>query len=228
MAVTGGTITDDRRHMGGHIVRNRRILAVAAAAMLGVAGLAAQAAWACVPQPLVYVEPMSSGPAGSQVTVTASAISGDAEIRWNSSQGPQLATATGPHFSVPVTVPADAQQGLYSVLVLSRAPGGAVTGSGQAAFLVTAPGGSPTGGPASGAPATGGPASGAPSAGGAASASTPKPRASHSAGGVRGAGLVFGGLAVLLVGLILGAVIDRVAKRGSAGNPQPGSSPATP
>jgi len=200
------------------------MLAVAAVAVLGVAGLAAQAAWACVPQPLVFVAPMSSGPAGSQVTVTASAISGDAEIRWNGTEGPKLATAAGPNFSVPVTVPADAQQGLYSLVILSRAPGGAVTGSGQASFLVTASGGAASGAPTTGGAATGGAASGGPSTGGAASASTPKPQASRSSSGVRGAGLVFGGLAVLLVGLILGAVIDRVAKR----SPQPGSSPATP
>jgi len=175
-------------------------LAVAALAVLSLAGAATQVAWACVPQPLVYLEPMSSGPAGSQVTVTAASINGDAEVRWNGAEGPQLAKASGPHFSAPVTVPADAGPGMYAVIVLTRAPGGAVTGSGRAAFLVTGPGGATAG--------AGGGASGQPKA--------QAKQVSRSTKGVSGAGLVLGVLGVLAVGLVIGGVIGRQQKRAPA------------
>lgn len=196
--------------VGERMHGNRRIWAVVATA-LGVAGLAAQA-WACVPQPLVYIEPLSSGPAGSQVTVNASAISGEAEVRWNGLDGPELAKASGAHFAVPVTIPADAREGLYAIVVLTRTAGGGVTSTGRAAFLVT-----PPGGPAAGGSATGGTA-----------APGSNPEAKRSSNGVSGAGLVLGVAGVLVVGLALGAVIGRVAKR-SSGNPPVGESlPSSP
>jgi len=100
------------------------------------------AAWACVPQPLVTVKPQASGPAGSQVTISSTAVSGSAEVRWNAVDGPSLATATGPDFSVPITIPAS-PDGLYSVVVLGRRADGSVGPSASAPFLVTSPGASP-------------------------------------------------------------------------------------
>ncbi len=112
------------------------LVAAALLAALAAALLAASVAWGCIPQPLISVQPRSSGPAGSQVTVEGLAISGGAEIRWNSVEGPRLATASGPHFSVPVTIP-QAPEGLYTVIVVERTPNGDLGSSGRAAFLVT-------------------------------------------------------------------------------------------
>ncbi len=93
-------------------------------------------AWACVPQPLISVQPRASGPSGSDVTVEALAVSGAAEIRWNGVDGPLLATATGPSFSVPVSLP-DAPPGLYAIVVFERGADGSVGSSGRAAFQIT-------------------------------------------------------------------------------------------
>jgi len=106
------------------------------AALVVPALVGATFAFACVPQPLVTLEPRASGAAGSQVTVTASALGDDAEIRWNALDGPELGTGTGPRFSQTVTIPTVAD-GLYSVLVLERKPDGSVGSTARAAFLVT-------------------------------------------------------------------------------------------
>lgn len=110
-------------------------------ALLGfrLTAVGATVAWACVPQPLISLHPTSSGPPGAQVTVNALVINGRAEIRWNSPDGPLLETATGPSFSVPITIP-DAPSGLYGLIVVERDAGGALGSSGTAAFQVTAPG----------------------------------------------------------------------------------------
>lgn len=100
-------------------------------------------AWACIPQArLVSIEPRSSGASGTEVTVKAVAFdAGPAEVRWNASDGPRLATAVGPDFSVLVTIP-PADEGLHTIVVLSRAPNGALGNAGSAAFQVTKPGSS--------------------------------------------------------------------------------------
>lgn len=92
--------------------------------------------WACVPQPLVTIEPSASGPPGSEVTVEVMAVSGRAEIRWNAVDGPLLATGSGPQLSAPVAIP-PVPPGLYTVVVVEREPGGGLGSSGRAAFLVT-------------------------------------------------------------------------------------------
>ncbi len=112
---------------------------LAALGFLGVVIATASLGWACVPQPLVSVQPMASGPPGGQVTVNALAITGPAEIRWSAPDGPLLATAAGPSFSVPITIP-DVPRGLYSLVVVERQPGGSLGSSGIVAFEVTAPG----------------------------------------------------------------------------------------
>ena len=122
-----------------HQVRN--VVLGGVAALLVVLG--GGGAWACIPQArLVSIEPRSSGASGTQVTVKAVAFdTGPAEVRWNASDGPRLATAVGPDFSVPVTIPA-ADEGLHTIVVLSRSPNGTLGNAGTAAFQVTRPGGS--------------------------------------------------------------------------------------
>src|SRR3954454_18928449 len=79
-----------------------------ATAGLGVAAIA----WACTPQAFISVSP-SSGPAGSVVTVTGNrfAADGRVELRVGSVDSAPIATATGPTFSVQVTIPQDAKPG---------------------------------------------------------------------------------------------------------------------
>ena len=99
-------------------------------------------AWACVPQASLSVTP-TSGPAGSTVTVNGSGFpAGEtAEVRWESKTGPVLATATGPTFSVRITIPS-AAPGVHYI-------SGAVVGEHRdhsatvAAFRITVPGAPP-------------------------------------------------------------------------------------
>lgn len=126
----------------------RSLVAGVTAVLLGLAG----AASACVPQPLVTLQPRESGPAGSEVTVNAVSVAGEAEIRWNGTDGPLLAKATGPAFSTPMKVP-DAEPGLYAVVVLERTRSGSVGSTARASFLVTGPDSDPgTGSAAPGRP----------------------------------------------------------------------------
>lgn len=177
----------------------------------GLAGLmvatgAGGGAWACVPQArLVSLEPRSSGAAGSEVTVKAVAFDpGPAEVRWNASDGPRLATAVGPDFSVAITIP-DAEEGLHAVVVLSRAPNGALGNASSAPFQVTGSGGSQS---------TGGIA--APSGG----SSVAEPASGPSwlllaviAGTAAGA--------LLALGCLLGVSWTRRRSTGSSGHPRP-------
>lgn len=103
-----------------------------------VFGAAAGLAWGCVPQPrLVTVQPRASGPAGTEVTVAALGFDpGRAEVRWNAADGELLASAEGPDFSVPVTIP-QAQNGVYHVVVLARSPGGEIGNTAAVSFQVT-------------------------------------------------------------------------------------------
>ena len=147
------------------------------------------AAWACVPQArLVSIDPSSSGPSGSVVTVEGLAFDpGPAEVRWNASDGPRLATTTGPDFAVPVTIPT-AEAGLYSIVVLSRAPDGSVGNAGSAAFEVTRPGDTQGAIPS---------AAAAPNPGRAGSSSLP------------GMVLALGGVVLLVLGGVVGAYLSR-------------------
>lgn len=116
-----------------HARRSRPFVGVVAAlAAMAWAG----AAWACVPQPLVSVTPNASGPGGGEVTVDAVAVPGAAEVRWNTFDGPVLARANGPTFSVAVTIP-QVPDGLYGLIVIGRGPDAGVTATGRAAFHVT-------------------------------------------------------------------------------------------
>lgn len=98
-------------------------------------------AWACVPVPqaLTSLAPSSSGPPGAEVTVNGLGYDeGPIEVRWNGVGGQRLASTNGPNFSVPVTIP-DAMEGLYAIVVVSRAPDGSIGSAGSAAFQVVLP-----------------------------------------------------------------------------------------
>ena len=115
----------------------RSLLRGGALCLLAAIGATGAAAWACVPQPLVSVQPKASGPPGSEVTVVTQAVAGPAEVRWNATDGPLLAKGIGsPNLSVKAKVP-DVPEGLYTIVVVMREPGGADGSTGRAAFLVT-------------------------------------------------------------------------------------------
>ncbi len=126
-----------------HGKRNRRSWPCLTSALgLLVVILTAGKAWACVPQPFIFLEPASSGPPGSEVTVQGLRFGEpDIEIRWQTPDGPTLATATGTDFSVPVTIP-QVPPGLYALLVIARAPGGGIDSVQPAVFQVTEEGSS--------------------------------------------------------------------------------------
>jgi hypothetical protein len=165
-----------------------------------LATLGAGDARACVPQPIVYLRPVSSGPPGTEVTVEGQNFTaGRAEVRWNGFDGQILATPTGPTFSSAVSIP-DVDPGLYTVLVLVRDPAGAIGAVARSAFQVTSRAGIS---PSSGQPAIG---------------ITPE-----RAGSERWhAGAVAGGTG-LLVGAGLGVVFAR-RRRGKDGGSRKGGS----
>ena len=90
-----------------------------ACVVLGIAGLA----WACTPQATISLIPRSAR-AGEPVTVNGSRFEDTpVEIRWNDAGGPLLAVASGPEFSVQITAPADAADGVYFVVATDGTPG---------------------------------------------------------------------------------------------------------
>lgn len=106
-------------------------------AALAVAVGATAVAWACTPQAIIYLDPSSSGQAGSTITVTGKAfIPGSVEVRMGS--GRPLATATGPDFSVSVRIPA-AKPGVYYVKAVAYRPDGTIAGEASRALRVKAP-----------------------------------------------------------------------------------------
>lgn len=99
-------------------------------------------AWACIPQPLVSVDPRASGPAGATVNVVGSNFpSGEVEVRWNSVQGELLGKVSsgGSQVSVSIDIP-QTGEGLYALIVFIRSPSGGIGSSARAAFEVTAAG----------------------------------------------------------------------------------------
>jgi hypothetical protein len=171
-----------------------RALSVALA-ILAVAACGAAVAWACTPSAFISVQGAGGqdfGPAGSQATVQGSGFSDGAkvQIRWNSADGPTLATATGPRFSVAVTIPANAADGVYYIVAT------AVDSEGNprqapAPFRVGEPTRSPGGGSGSGSDS---------GSGGSPAASAPAPTATPGGSGPApgtGSGVTSGGNTVL-------------------------------
>ncbi len=122
---------------GRILPRVGRLASTACMAAGLVVFVSAVAVSACVPQPLISLDPKSSGPSGSQVTVNVFSLSGGrAELRWNSIDGEMLATGGGSELSQSITIP-QVPPGLYSIILLERTASGALAASGRAAFEVT-------------------------------------------------------------------------------------------
>lgn len=124
--------------------RNGTVTALVAAVGATVMAFAG-AAWACTPHAYVGSIDPEAGPAGSRVTMTANDFNpGPVEIRWNGTNGPQLATANGPSFAVSFTIPS-VDPGSYTVLAVQRS-GDTILGKAPVAFEVTPSAPSHTGG----------------------------------------------------------------------------------
>lgn len=93
----------------------RRALAGATLFALLVGG--ASVAWACTRQATLTVSP-AFGKAGSQTQVAGRGfVTGEpVEIRWNTTGGPVMGRAVGGDFSVVVTIPGDASNGVYYIV----------------------------------------------------------------------------------------------------------------
>lgn len=98
----------------------------------------ASTAWSCVPQPRLVILPSANGAAGSSVAVKGIGFDpapSTAEIRWNTADGPLLATADQADFDRTVIVP-EVPPGLYAILVLSRGNDGVLGNASRATFQV--------------------------------------------------------------------------------------------
>lgn len=115
----------------------RSAIAAAAGCMIAV-GAWAGAAWACTAVASVDVEGRSGAPGSKQVVKGLAFGDGEVELRWNAPDGALLAKATGPAFSVPVTIPESAP-GVYYLVGVQRDAGGKVWKA-PASFEVLAPG----------------------------------------------------------------------------------------
>jgi len=95
------------------IRRNHLPLASVLAALSALA--VASVAWACTQTATISIRP-ASGPTGGPVMVSGQDFgSTPVEIRWNGAEGPVLATASGPQFSVAVSPPAGAAPDVYVI-----------------------------------------------------------------------------------------------------------------
>ncbi len=118
------------------------VLAVLAVASLGM--FSAALAWACTPQSHIDLGATSGHP-GDSIAVSGNAfLSGPVEIHWNSSTGPLLATATGPAFTVNVTLPKVAA-GVYYLHGVARDSTGNIAGDAARALQVRVPAAPSTG-----------------------------------------------------------------------------------
>ncbi|MCA1571830.1 MAG: hypothetical protein ABR540_13520 [Acidimicrobiales bacterium] len=173
---------------------SRKSFAIRFLGTAAVALVVASSAWACVPFPIITVEPQSSGFAGQEVTVKGIDLGlGMVEVRWNTMDGPRLATAPGPTFTAQIKIP-DAPSGLYTVVLLTRAEDDSVTVKASTQFEIV--------GPSSGGAAT--------------PASTARPADKDSSRGPGVVLLAVGGLVLLALGVLLGT---RVRRRDRANAP---------
>lgn len=107
-----------------------------AAMVLGAVSIA----FACSPSAYLTVEPNAGG-AGSDAIAHGSEFvnGGPVKIFWNSTGGPVLATTSGPSFSVPITIPANANPGANYVYAVGYNGAGEVAGVARWGFRVTEP-----------------------------------------------------------------------------------------
>lgn len=105
---------------------------VGAGLLIGLSSLA----WACTSQAWLGDITPTAGPPGTRATVTGKNFApGPVEIRWNTNGGTVLATASGPSFSVAVTIPEVAPD-VYTVVAVAR-QGTTIIGQASTAFEVT-------------------------------------------------------------------------------------------
>lgn len=135
----------------------RKVL-VAGLAVCGVALTGMSVAWGCTPGGSIVANPTSGRP-GSVIDISGTGFLspaetpqdqqvGQVELRWNSTSGALLATAAGPSFTQPVTVPQDASARTYYFVAVQRRSDGSVVRQGAAPFQVTAPKSEPPPAPA--------------------------------------------------------------------------------
>lgn len=116
--------------------RRRRYLSLLPALSTLLLAAGASHAWACVPQPLLFLEPRSSGPVGSEIVVRGINFGpGQTEVRWSGPQGILLATGPGGQISIPISIPAS-EPGLYLLTVITRDGVGAIDTSAVSSFEV--------------------------------------------------------------------------------------------
>lgn len=119
--------------------RRARRVGVMVLAVLSTMTAGAALAWACTPSAFTSLTPSSGGPGATTTVRGEGFVEGPVEVRW-ASTGAVLATATGPKFSVAVTIPADAPAGAHYIQSVARNQAdGAVAGEHIRAFEVTDP-----------------------------------------------------------------------------------------
>lgn len=179
----------------------------AGAGLLCLVGLAvgAGAAWACVPQPMLLVEPQASARPGETLMVRGLNFDRKAEIRFNGVSGPLLSSPSGERFKAKVKVPR-APGGLYTLVALNRDQSGGVSGMASAPLEIAAAGGERRG-DSSARPGTAGSGSGQADDG--------------SPDGVSPALAAGGGLTLIALGALTGALLAsrRPRSPGSSGPP---------
>lgn len=115
--------------------RTRRIWFSTVAVVAGCLSLAALA-WACTPEATLQMT-ASSGAPGTPLTFTGSRFAnGPVQIRMDSTTSAPIATATGPSFSVTITVP-NTTPGYHVFGAVGEDSSGNVTGESSVAFKVT-------------------------------------------------------------------------------------------
>jgi hypothetical protein len=143
---------------------------------------------------LLVVEPSATARVGDTVTVRGVNFRGASEIRLNGLRGRRLATGHGEQFTVRVAVP-DVRPGLYVLVGVTRDPTGGLASSASAPLQVVSSRPAAATAPA---PST--------SSGGA-DASPP------SSSGIDPLPAAAGGLGLLALGVLLGALLVRSRRR---------------
>lgn len=118
----------------------KRVGMAAVLGSLAAVVLLASSSWACTAVARVEFEGGNAGVPGSQATLRGNAFEAGApvELHWNGADGPVIARAVGPAFSVPITIP-DVAPGPFYVVGVQRDAKGKVWRV-PAAFQVLAPG----------------------------------------------------------------------------------------
>lgn len=156
--------------------------------LLALGVVAVSQAWACVPQPLLFVQPPASAQPGDTVTVRGVNFRERAEIRLDGIDGSRLATGKGRQFVTKLSVPR-VDAGIHVLTAITRDADGGLSAAASAPLeVLRAGGGRGVGAPPATARDSGGSASSADIAPGAAAA---------------------GGAALLVLGALLGALLAR-------------------